>query len=333
MGSLFNCGMLVCLVMIFFQWQKNQKYYENGFLKKYASYLIGGKMGDGKTRLMTWFTETLKKAGKNTIICVNYMNGNGDIFFQSFQDFFLLQRDIQAISMYLNFDPEKKKKIDSVFPGYFQYDNFTEKYGSDFLKIKKLLAGKQLNFGTMVDEAHLYLYARLAMSNFAKAEGKKLLEMLHQTRHSNQLMVYASQDTDALDLDLRQISDKEIEVKEYFGGLFFGFNLYYYLNQKYQNLNDKLIFKKINKFPFVFLNWYALYELYNLFNGMRAKIGKKIVTVKNFAFKRSIIYTRTFDNPLKDKILPFESKFNVNINLDVYEEGDLFKKIIKKLDA
>jgi len=45
--------------------------------------------------------------------------------------------------------------------------------------------------------------------------------MLHQTRHSNQILLLSSQDTDNLDLDLRQIADKEIEAREWFFGIWY----------------------------------------------------------------------------------------------------------------
>ena len=86
----------------------------------------------------------------------------------------------------------------------------------------------------LCDEFHLYLHNRSAMSNFSGEKGKKLLQMIHQTRHSKQLLLIATQDTDTLDLDIRQIADKEIEVKEWGNGLFYGFYLYKYLNLKLQ---------------------------------------------------------------------------------------------------
>jgi hypothetical protein len=158
------------------------------------------------------------------------------------------------------------------------------------------------------------------MGNFSGDDGKKLLEMMHQTRHSKQLLMMASQDTDTLDLDIRQISDKEIEVKEFFNGLFFGFNLHKYLNLKYQNLNDKLVFQKINRIPFVFLNYYLFFKTVEKLDNLQFKTVTYAYSAYNKRFKKARLYTYRINNPFKSKRLPYDTNFNVNININVYSE-------------
>lgn len=331
-GLALNIMLLIAFFVLILAILKNQKYFKNGFLKKNTCYLIGWKMWDGKTRLMTQFSNEILKQEKNkTFINCNYLNKNGDLFFQSFKDFYLLQKDIQAISLYLNFNEDEKKEIAKIFPWYFNYDDYVVKYKKEFKKIKEITKWK-LQFVTLLDEAHLYFYARLAMSNFSKVEWKKMLEMLHQTRHSSQLLILSSQDTDSIDLDLRQIADKEIEVKEFLHGLFYGFNLYFYLNLKYQNLNDNLQFKKINVFPFVFFNFYLLYKLFIQVDNILYKIWCFFIKIYNKLAKKNIIYDYHFKNPFLAYILPYNTNFNVNIGLNIYNEGDIFKKIINKFD-
>ncbi len=331
---LLNIIIFIAFFVLILAILKNQKYFKNWFLKKNTCYLIGWKMGDWKTRLMTKFSqEIIESENKkhNTFIIANYLNKNSNLFFQSFNDFYFLQKDIQAIALYLNFDWNEKKEIEKIFPWYFNYDDYLVKYKKEFEKIKTLTKWK-IQFITLLDEAHLYFYARMAMSNFSKVEWKKMLEMLHQTRHSNQLLILSSQDTDAIDLDLRQISDKEIEVKEYMNWLFYGFNLYHYLNLKYQNKEDKLFFQKINTFPFVFFNFYLLYKLFIQLNQINIKIWSFLFKIYNKIFKKNKIYDYNFKNPFLAYVLPYNTNFNVNIWLNIYKEGDIFKKIIKKFD-
>ena len=323
--NLFMLG----FVFYFILWLlKNQKYYKNGFLRKNTVYLIGGKMWDWKTRFMTKTAKDIKESNKNIIVCSNYMNWYTDIFFSSKKDLFYLQKDIQTLWLTLNFNWEEKKQIEKAFWWYFNFDEETLKFKSKLSKIKAI--GQKINLLTLGDEFYAYLHNRKAMKNFSGIDWEKLLEMLHQTRHSNQLLLLSSQDTDNLDLDLRQIADKEIEVKERLFGLFYWFNLYYYLNLKYQNKNDNMYFQKINRFPFVFFNWYLLYQFIEFINSTILRSEKVIFKIINKVFRKNLYKTFIFWNYFEKNKLDYNTKFNVNVNISVYKAGYLFDFILEK---
>lgn len=311
---------------------KNEKYYKNGFLKKDTVYLIGGAMWDGKTRLMTKISKEIKEQDNYSIVYSNYYNWYSDLFFSSFGDFDKIQRDIQFLWINLNFDWDEKDKILKNFKNYFAEDlEYLEKNKNKIKEIKKILNWKKLSIIWLWDEFHLYLYGRQFMSNFKWEEGKKRLERLHQTRHSNQLLILATQDTDSLDLDIRQIADKEIEVKEWLGWLFFWFNLYKYKNSKYQNWENKNIFTKINLLPFYFFNWYNLFKFFKKIIQIINNNWKKILNLINQRFNKNYIFDEIEKKPFEKYNLDFLSKYNVNISLNIYEEWKIFDIILKKL--
>lgn len=317
-GYIYNGLFLFLIFVILITILKNKSYYKNWFLKKNSVYLIGWKPWNWKTRLMSMIMSTLIQEQKNLIICSNYANNYSDCFYSSREDFYLIQQDIQLISCLCNFTFEEKKEIEKQFNWYF---NFWELYENNKKIINKIVKlNKKINFVTFGDEFHLYLHNRSAMSNFSGEKWKKLLELIHQTRHSKQLLIIATQDTDSLDLDLRQIADKEIETREYFFGLFFGFNLYYYLNSKFINPTIWLIFKKINKIPFFFFNWFLIYEFFEFINFKLNKIYYKI-------FKKNLFLKNLF----LSKKLKYNTNFNVNIWKNIYKSGDIFTIIYEKL--
>jgi len=55
---------------------------------------------------------------------------------------------------------------------------------------------------------------------------------LHQTRHSKQTLLISSQDTDNLDLDIRQLAHNEFDMRSWILDLFYGFNVFSYLSKK-----------------------------------------------------------------------------------------------------
>ena len=320
---------------------KNEKYYKNWFLKKYAVYLVWWLPWEWKTRFLTKIGGEIKENSKNSIIYSNYYNENSDLFFSSMADFILLQRDIQALWLELNFDFEERKEIEKKFISYFSSDQeYTKRNAKKLKKIKDL--NIKIDILGLCDEFHLYLHNRSAMSNFSGEKWKKLLEMIHQTRHSKQLLLIATQDTDTLDLDLRQISDKEIEVKDFWNGLFYWFYLYKYLNLKFQNKDKTLFFQKINKMPFWFFNWFIFFNAIKKINKKLDKLQKNIYYFinnkiflklnekykKNYYIKNNKILQL---HPLFSKYnLPYNTNFNVNISLNVYKEWDLFNVILEK---
>ncbi len=338
----------VMIWLLFLTYLKNEKYYKNWFLKKHCVYTVGWLPGEWKTRFLTKISWEIKENSKNSIIYSNYYNKNSDLFFSSMSDFIALQKDIEVLWVFLNFDIWEKKEIEKHFKNYFSIDKFYDKDEKDTQKqkiINKLKAIQKLNIKIDVlglcDEFHLYLHNRSAMSNFSGEKGKKLLQMIHQTRHSKQLLLIATQDTDTLDLDIRQIADKEIEVKEWGNGLFYGFYLYKYLNLKLQNKEKNQFFQKINKFPFWFFNGFIFFNAIEKINKKFDKAQKsfyyflnnKILLKINQRYKKNYyINKKSIQFPtlfLKHK-LPYNTNFNVNIGLSVYEEWRLFDVILEK---
>lgn len=323
---------ILLIMLIYAKIIKNEKYYKNWFLKKDTVYLIWWAMGDWKTRLMTKISKEIKEQDNLSIIYANYLNNYSDLYFSSFNDFDKIQKDIQFLWINLNFSWEEKTMIEKSFKYYFDENaEYLARNKNKIKEIKKILNGRKLSIIGLGDEFHLYLYWRNFMKNFAGDDWKKRLERLHQTRHSNQLLILATQDTDSLDLDIRSIADKEIEVKEWFWWLFFGFNLYKYKNSKYQNGENKNIFTKINILPFYFFNWYNLFKLSKKIIDSYLKIAEKIIFFINKKYDKNIILKKDLKPFFSKYELSFLSKFNVNISLNIYNEGDIFDIILKKL--
>lgn len=318
--ELYNVFILIALIFLVIRHRKNMLYFSNGLFKKNNVINIGGKTWSGKSRLLAKIAhENYWK--DNNIIIWNFFGDNIDIFFASFNDFCRIQADVCLLALHCNFkDKEEIEKILKHFKGYF-----------DLWENEKLIKSIQwiYNIITLGDEFYAYLHNRSFMSNFAKAEGKKLLLDLHQTRHHNQTLLLASQDTDNLDLDIRQIAHQEIEVKEYFLNLIYWFNIHKYLTKKEQTeLGQE--FKKINKLPYLFINYYeinlGLEKIYN-------RLLKSKIWIKNLFKKQKEEFKYKKINLFSDKILPYNTKFDIRIDIDVYKPGDLFRFIIKKEKA
>ena len=131
MGQLYNFMAIFFVLFFLFQIRKNKLYYKNGLFKKDATYLLAGKTGKGKTRLLTQIARDC--VGKNTIIASNFFHGYDDLFYSSFKDFFLLQIDISMLGEQTNFDEKEKKIISKYFPKYFAIAD-----KKTFEKIKKI---------------------------------------------------------------------------------------------------------------------------------------------------------------------------------------------------
>lgn len=148
---------------------------------------------------------------------------------------------------------------------------------------------------------------------------------LHQTRHSNQTLILASQDSDNLDLDLRQIAHNEIEVKSWFLDLVYGFNIYTYLTKK-EMQKTGLEFKKNNIYPYFFFNIYVIYNFLNKKFIQYQKLKTWIIQKRRKNYEAEIKNMKF----LSDERLDFNTKFNVKINIDSYQSGDLFDYILEK---
>lgn len=310
--------------------RKQDLYYRNGFMRKNTTYLVGGKPWNWKTRFMTRFMRDAKNEIWNIMIMSNWYNNYTDVFYSSKKDFINLQKEIYLLALHTNFSIDEKMEIEKAFGWYFNFDEETRKFKPLIQKIKKLWI--KVHNVTGGDEFHQYFHSRMAMSNFAKEEGQDLLGMMHQTRHSKQTLLLASQDTDALDLDFRQIADLEIEVKEWLFGFFYGFNLYSYLSTKFQNLDKSRTFKKQTKFPFWNLNKFLLYWYFERINYIFDVSQDKLFKFLNKHWNKNIYEKKKFDNPFMDWKLLYNTNFNVDKSISVYIPGTYLKKVLEKFD-
>lgn len=333
-GEFMNlCGILFIVYLVFL-FKKNQEYYNNGFMRKNTVYLIWGKMWNGKTRFLTQFFKDCVEYFNNTktkiMVMSNWHNGYTDVFYSSKYDFIMLQKEIYLLALHCNFSFEEKIQIEKAFNWYFDFDEETKKFKKYIDKIKA--SGITIHNVTGWDEFHQYFHSRMAMSNFSKLDGQELLGQLHQTRHSKQTIILASQDTDALDLDFRQIAELEIEVKEWCAGIFYGFNLYRYLSQKYQNLEKSYIFKKVNKVPFWWLNKYLLFKIIERFDNIFEFLQKKLFAFLNKHGNKNIYEIIHIPNPFSDGKLDYNTNFNVDKSISIYKPWTYLKKVIEKFD-
>lgn len=293
-----------------FYYRKQNLYYRNGLIRKFATYLLSGKTGKGKTRLMSQIARDCKNP--RTIVVSNYYNAYTDVFYSSFADFCNLQRDIAILGLHQNFDIAKKKEISSRFPKYFDIDPESQKV---LKKVKE-----KYEFLTLGDEFYAYLFNRNFMANFAKGEGKQLLIDLHQTRHSNQTLILASQSADSLDHDTRELAHNEIDVKSWLLDLVYGFDVQRYLS-KYDRKTMGVEFAKVNKFPYLFFNFYQMSKSIDSYSlGFKNAIGK--IHIGKYYFPNS--WVRTEWKLFESYILDYESNFNVRTDISVYKKGDLF---------
>lgn len=285
-------------------------YYKNWLIKKYATYLLSWKTGKGKTRLMAQIARDCKT--DMTIISSNFFHEYGDIFFSSFNDFCKLERDIAIFWLHQNFTISQKMAIQKKFPWYFDVPEETKKV------IKKIKW--KYDFLTLGDEFYAYLFNRNFMSNFAKGTGKQLLIDLHQTRHARQTMILASQSADSLDHDTRELAHNEIEVKSWFLDLIYGFDIQRYLN-KYEQKTLGLEFQKVNKIPYLFFNFYLVWKsIDDFFKSTKRNLDK----ISIFWKKINTTSIRTEWGFFSKYKLKYETNFNVRVDIDSYNEWDLF---------
>ena len=322
-GQFYNVWLILFWIWIFFTHRKNMLYFANWLFKKNNLINLWGKTWSWKTRLLS--KVAMETHGKdNNIVIGNFFDDNIDMYFASFDDFCMLQADVALLALHTNFSKDKivKDKILKHFVWYFDF-------GENTHKIKKI---KWLwNIITLWDEFYAYLHNRSFMSNFAKAEWKKLLLDLHQTRHHNQTIILASQDTDNLDLDLRQLAHQELEVKSYFLDLFYGFNIYKYLTKKEQTEIWKE-FKKLNRIPYLFINYYELNKMVErTYNNCRyiGFIFKNIIPILKKQKLNTKFEQKTYWFFSKN-ILPYHTKFDIRIDKSIYKPWMLFDYILEK---
>lgn len=316
----FNLAFLVWFMYILYIYIVKQKTYSNWLVKKHSLILLDGKTWSWKTRLLTQLWRDAKKQNKNVIVVSNFFSWYWDLFFWSKKDFQLLQIDIARLWEQVNFSIEEKKEIEKHFPWYFWIlEKDLEK------KVKKIK--NKYDILTLADEWYRYFDRRNFMSNFAKEEWQTLLLNLHQTRHSNQTIIATSQDSDTIDLDFRQLAHNEINTFSILWDLIYWFYQYNYLSEKkrkevwWKNFKKKL-------FPNLFINYFeinsfvnfTIYNLYTSYNFVNKYLFKN--KFKNLLFKEKIFF--------KEKILKYNTKFNVKINIDIYTPGLIYDIILKK---
>lgn len=314
-GEFWNIWIILIIIYYLISWRKQKLYYKNWLIKKYATYLLSGKTGKWKTRLMAQIARDCKSS--MTIISSNFFHEYGDLFFSSFEDFCRLERDIAVFWLHQNFSISEKIAIQKKFPWYFEIDEDTKKV------IKKIKW--KYDFLTLGDEFYAYLFNRNFMSNFAKGTGKQLLIDLHQTRHARQTLILASQNADSLDHDTRELAHNEIEVKSWLLDLVYWFDIQRYLN-KYEQKTLGLEFQKVNKIPYLFFNFYLVWKSIDDF----CKSFKRNLETFNFRWKKfRTNWIRTEWKLFEDSKLKYETNYNVRVDIDTYKEWDLFSYLLE----
>ncbi len=142
---------------------------------------------------------------------------------------------------------------------------------------------------------------------------------MHQVRHYNTVCALATQDLDDLDNKLRRLASYEVDTMQWHS-LFYGYNFFRYEINKRQTKaeDDARQYRKINKFPVLFLNSYAINfvieDVERIANAAAAAVVRRWnhVAGKNFIFKK--FEWKRF------KTLDFETKFNVKLDRDIYKK-------------
>lgn len=242
-------------------------------------------------------------------IISNYYFWKSFLNFSSKKDFALLVNDLLFLWEVQNFSDDDFLKYYENYPKEFIKKELQKR--KDFKKKYKYIPTNWFvcNFMVLCDEFHQYFHNREHMSNFSW-ENKDFLTTLHQVRHYNTLMVLSTQDIGDLDLKFRKLASYEIETKQYWN-LLFWFDLFTYHHKR--NEEEKQ-FSKINKLPILKINWYFLNIIFK-------NIKKKF----DFKFLNNI-YNYIFMKVEKNN-LPFNTKFNVNVTQNIYNEWDLYIKL------
>jgi len=319
--GIYYIAFVVFGIYLVFMYFYSKRVYGRYLYTKTGYILIGWKFDNGKTRLLAQFAQDTHLV-PHTFIISNFFNAYSFLSWSSFDDFCNILDDLLLLWEYQNFNMQEAEKIEQKFPNYF-----SEGERKMLKKFKHIpYGGIHCNFILQGDEFHQYLYSRNSISNFSGEKGDRLLQTMHQVRHYNTLCMLATQDLDDLDLKLRRLASYEIDTLNYFW-LFFGYNFFRYeLNKRQtQKEDDKRQYRKINRFPILFFNSYSLNfvidDIEKIVNRLRIYVWWKI----NKRFWKNVLYKKFVLQRLKS--LDFESKFNVKLQKDIYNKGDLFIKL------
>lgn len=306
---------IVWIIIFSFLLKKNRTVWLNVVLWTYGFVLIWWLFAKGKTRMLSMIAYLWKTFKKETFIISNYDNGYSDLFYSSLEDFINILNDLIYLWDYQNFSNSERKEILNKFPDYFgqnDYESFKKKY--KYIPTN----GYHNNFLLLGDEFHQYFY-NTDSAFFWTEKWKILLQTLHQIRHYNTFCVLATQELDELALKFRKLASYEIETETIAGGLMF--NSYIYernrKNKYSSETTEEKEYRKINKKPIYFLNWFLINKIIFKLNKFWIWFITKFYWYKGEFFR--II------KPLN--VLNFKSKFNVKVNINTYVPWSLFEKI------
>lgn len=297
-----SCIILFIVMLPYFK--INLKKSKNFLNQKTGMIIIDWKFWKWKNKFMTTLANESKK--KNYFVLSNFYTWYTNIRWNSLSDLESLLYDVWKLWEYQNFTYielqrmykwEWKKRLKEKMKVYRDiektYKNIPKNwYHNSFL--------------FLCDEFQNLFFNRASVSNFSW-ENKSFLKYLHQVRHFNSLLVFATQKEKELDVKFRRLSTFYIEMKDWVNGFFYGYDVRSFETDKRENL-DKEKATKFTKLPAVFLNWY-------MFNLVLNKIEKRISKIikKEFKFK-----FRFFE-------LDFFSKFNADPDYNIYKKWDLFR--------
>ena len=300
----------LCLLVFWFLFYKNSKK-DNVFLQsKFWFILLDWKFWTWKNRFMV----QVQKNSKNYIVLSNFYSGYTNLRWNSLQDLTLLLQDVWKLSEYQNFSLEQLK--------HYYKDNIeqlNEKVANwhEMKKYKNLPCNwYYTKFLFTCDEFQNLFFNRNSLANFS-GNNKILLKLLHQIRHLNSLMIFATQNADELDLKFRRLSTYYINTYDMLNDWLYWYNIYYFSNNLSWWKKEIDDLTKINKTPIFFLNKYKLNNIILKLNIWFLQIKRKYQNFKMIKIKYR------FDE------LDFNSKFNADPDFNTYKENDLFKYLDK----
>jgi len=271
------------------------------FIKnKFGMIILDGKFWKWKNRFMVQLQK--ESIEKWYFVLSNFYSWHTFQRWNSLNDLRNLLYDIWLIWEYQNFTDE-----DIRIMYLWEWKKSIAKKMRERKKIRKLYkfipaSGFYNKFLITCDEFQNLFFSRGAMSNFS-GENEDFLKLLHQVRHYNTLMIFATQEASELDVKFRRLSSYYIRVFDKINELIYWYNVFEFKIDKENNMNLEQA-KRFTKVPVWKINGYKL----NIFINKIEKIIRKKI---KYRFKQ----------------LPFQNKFNANPENSIYKPWDMQRKL------
>lgn len=293
----------VALFVAIIWWLKYKRDFTNAkeFLRhKFGMIILDGKFWKGKNRFMV---NLQSESSTNWYFTLsNFYSWHTFIRWNSLTDLKDLLHDVWTLWEYQNFSDDELKVMYSDEGKERVKEKFAERKAIR-KKFKHIPNSWFFNkFLITCDEFQNLFFNRWAMGNFS-GDNADFLKLLHQVRHFNTLMVFATQESWELDVKFRRLSSYYIRVFDYLDWIVYWYNVFEFVVDREQNMNLESA-KRFTRVPVWMLNFYK-------FNVIINKIERR--------FKRKIKF--------RFSQLKFFSKFNADPDRNIYTKGDLLVKL------